>query len=124
MKKLALLLPVFLFASCFEAERDCPKFKTGEFEFTYQLNGKTFKGTFKRNDSLELETVNGRVDTNRVKWISDCEWLVQKLHPKSNAEKKAVHMKILSTTGNSYIFEYNLVGDLKNKQRGKATKTN
>lgn len=124
MKKPALLLSTILLVSCFEAERDCQKFKTGEFEFTYQLNGESITSTFKRNDSLEFETVNGRVDTNRIKWINDCEWLVQKLHPKSNAEKKAVHMKILSTTGNSYIFEYNLVGDLKNKQRGQATKTN
>lgn len=124
MRKLALLLSFFLFVSCFETKRECQKFKTGEFEFTYQLNGQTFKGSFERNDSLEFETVNGRVDTNRIKWINDCEWVVQKLHPKSNAEKKAVHMKILSTTANSYIFEYNLVGDLKNKQRGQATKTN
>ena len=37
------------------------------------------------------------------------------------AEKKAVHMKILSTTSDSYTFEYNIVGDA-NKQKGEIKK--
>ena len=38
-------------------------------------------------------------------------------------EEQAVHMKILSTTDNSYTFEYNIVGD-NNKSRGTAIKIN
>ena len=35
---------------------------------------------------------------------------------------KAVQMKILSTFEDSYIFEYNLVGDRSNVQRGRVTR--
>ena len=37
------------------------------------------------------------------------------------AEKKAIHMKILTTKGDEYVFEYNIVGDSK-KQKGTAKK--
>lgn len=37
------------------------------------------------------------------------------------AEKKAVQMKILTTKDDSYIFEYNIVGDV-NKQKGEIKK--
>jgi hypothetical protein len=47
---------------------------------------------------------------------------VKKLHPLSYQESKAVHMKILTTKDNTYTFEYNLIGDSANKQRGVVTK--
>ena len=37
-------------------------------------------------------------------------------------EAKAVQMKILSTFEDGYIFEYNLVGDRTNVQRGRVTR--
>jgi hypothetical protein len=37
------------------------------------------------------------------------------------AEEKAIHIKILTTKGNEYNFEYNIVGDT-NKQKGTAKK--
>jgi len=37
------------------------------------------------------------------------------------AEEKAIHMKILTTNGDEYLFEYNIVGDTK-KQKGTAKK--
>ncbi|UNY98109.1 hypothetical protein MQE36_13570 [Zhouia spongiae] len=123
-KLLLLFVCVSLFVSCYNVERNCTDFKTGTFEFHYTVNGEEHINKFTRTDSLEYEYVEGKVDTNSVKWINDCEFVVKKLHPKSNADKKAVHIKILSTSENSYNFEYSLVGDSKNKQKGTAVKIN
>jgi hypothetical protein len=46
---------------------------------------------------------------------------MQNINPKNRAEKKSVQMKILTTSSDSYTFEYSFVGDSK-KQRGTVTK--
>jgi len=38
------------------------------------------------------------------------------------AEEKPVHIKILTTTDNSYTFEFSIVGDNKTKSKGVAVK--
>jgi len=78
--------------------------------------------TFVRNDTLEIDYFRGRADTASIRWINDCEYIVKKLNPKNRAEEKAIHMKILTTDGDNYTFEYNIVGDSK-KAKGTATKT-
>ncbi|MGV7107382.1 DNA topoisomerase IV [Flavobacterium sp. U410] len=120
MKKLILFIPLLL-ASCYNQERNCTDFKTGTFEFSEEIDGKTERSVFERNDSLQIETFRGKTDTSSVRWINDCEFVLQKLHPKNRAETKAIHMKILSTHSDGYTFEYAFVGDSK-KQRGKAVK--
>ena len=45
-----------------------------------------------------------------------------KRNPLTFQEAKAVQMKILSTFEDGYIFEYNLVGDRSNVQRGRVTR--
>ena len=107
--------------SCYQPERNCTDFKNGEFSFTTEVSGENLTTTFIRNDSIELDYFQGKVDTSSVRWINDCEYIVKKLHPKSMAEEKSIHMKILSTTNNSYTFEYNVVGSAK-KSRGTAIK--
>mgnify|MGYP000695813559 CR=1 FL=1 len=62
------------------------------------------------------------IDTNSVRWINDCEFIVKKINPTSRNDAKAIHMKILTTSKNSYTFEYAAVGDKKNKQKGVAKK--
>ncbi len=118
----ALILFSF-FTSCYQQERNCKKFHTGTFEFETLLNGTLEKTIFERNASFEIDHYNGKSDTSSIRWINDCEYIVRKLHPKSMAEEKAVHMKILTTDKDSYTFEYSLVGATK-KQRGTAKKTN
>ncbi len=75
--------------------------------------------TFERQDSIEIDYFRGKADTSRIRWINDCEYVVEKLHPKNRAEEKAVHMKILTTSEDSYTFEYSIVGQDK-KQKGIA----
>lgn len=116
MKKIALLFSLSL-VSCYQQERNCTDFKTGKFEFSQEIDGKVETSVFERNDSLQIENFRGTIDTSSVRWINDCEFVLQKLHPRNREEKKSIHMKILTTNDNGYTFEYSYVGETK-KQRG------
>jgi hypothetical protein len=121
MKKTTLLLLALTIISCSEKERNCADFKTGTFEFTQEINGKKVTSTFTRTETIQIETFNGKTDTASVRWVNDCEFVLQKLHPKTMNEKKAISMKILFTKDNTYTFDYSFVGDAQ-KQRGTVTK--
>lgn len=116
---LILLLMVLLFTSCYQQERDCAKFRTGTFEFESYLDGELVKTRFTRNDSIEIDYFKGETDTSSIRWINDCEYVIKNLHPKSRAEEKPLHIKILTTKGNTYTFEYGLVGETR-KEKGTA----
>ncbi len=121
MKKIILLSLVFLQLSCYDAERDCKDFKTGKFKFEYEVNGIKKTTLFERNDRIEIENFEGKTDTASIRWVNDCEYVLLKLHPKNRSEEKAIGMKILTTTKNSYTFEFGMVGS-DAKQRGTVTK--
>ncbi|REH01794.1 DNA topoisomerase IV [Flavobacterium aquicola] len=121
MKKLILLLTLLSLMSCYDVERNCKDFKTGKFEFEYEINGVKKTTVFERNDSIEIETFEGKTDTSTVRWVNDCEYILQKKHPKNKAEEKAISMKILTTSKNSYTFEFGMVGS-DSKQKGTVTK--
>lgn len=120
MRYLLLLLSLCL-TSCYNPQRDCKEFKTGRFEFEAYLDGDLVKTTFIRNDSLEVEIYKNKKDTASIRWINDCEYVLKSTNPKSRAEKQPIHMKILSTSENSYTFEYSIVGK-DEKQKGRVTK--
>lgn len=121
MKKILFLFPLLLLMSCYDAERNCKDFKTGKFKFEYEVDGIKKTTVFERNDSIEIETFEGKTDTASIRWVNDCEYVLLKLHPKNMAEEKAIGMKILTTSKNSYTFEFGMVGtDV--KQRGTVTK--
>lgn len=117
------LLVLTTFASCYQQERNCTDFKTGKFISETEIEGKKYTSTFERNDSIQIETYDRKIDTFKVRWTNDCEYVIQNINPKNREEKKAVQMKILTTKDNTYTFEYSFVGDSK-KQRGTVTKTN
>ncbi|MGB7395171.1 MAG: DNA topoisomerase IV [Pricia sp.] len=121
-KRLALggLLALSL-TSCYRPERNCQEFKTGTFSFTTTVDGEEMTTMFIRNDTLEIDYFEGRADSSSVRWINDCEYVVKKLNPRNKAEEKSVSMKILSTTDDSYTFDYGLVGQAK-KSRGTAVR--
>jgi len=121
MKKIIFFLPLLLVVSCYDSERNCKDFKTGKFKFEYEVDGTKKTTIFERNDSIEIETFEGKTDTASIRWVNDCEYVLLKLHPKNMAEEKAIGMKILTTTKNSYTFEFGLVGS-DAKQRGTVTK--
>ena len=123
MKKLFLILLLpFIFIGCYEQERKCSDFKTGSFEFEIITEKDTLFSVFTRNDSIQIETFEGKTDTSTVRWINDCEFVLRKKNPKSMADKKDIHMKILTTSEREYVFEFGYVGDT-NKQKGTVKKT-
>jgi len=121
MRLFCIAFIFLLFSSCYQPERNCDKFKTGTFKFEAIVGTEVLTTTFVRNDSIEIDYFKGKADTSSIRWINNCEYIVQKLNPKSMAEEKAIHMKILTTKGNDYVFEYNIVGDQK-KQKGTVKK--
>ena len=121
MRFITGLLLSFLIFSCYNPERNCQDFKTGTFEYEALIGTELLTTTFNRNDTLEIDFFKGKSDSSSIRWINDCEYIVKKINPKNMAEKKAIHIKILTTKGNEYNFEYNIVGDT-NKQRGTAKK--
>lgn len=110
MRFLCFLVIVSLLSSCYEKERNCANFRTGAFEFEALSGTEVFKTTIIRNDSIEIDYFQGNIDTSSVRWINDCEYVLKKINPKNQAERKAIHIKILSTSKNQYTFEFREVG--------------
>lgn len=92
--------------SCYQAERNCKDFKTGTFEFTYTQDGNEKIGKFVRTQEYTIEYYDNKIDTSSVRWINDCEFITKKMHPSNSREQRAIHMKILKTSEDSYTFEY------------------
>lgn len=126
-----VLLKRFLVSSLFVyllgcnlPERNCSDYKNGDFEFSTTINNEVITSKFSRRDSIEIEYFENKIDTSFVSWVSDCEFILRKKNPATSTDKKAVNMKILSTSENGYVFEFSIVGDKKNIFRGEAIKLN
>ena len=108
IKRLFILL---LFTSCYNSERECNQFMTGEFEFSYKINDTVQKSRFTRTLNYEIEEYSGIIDSSSIKWVNNCEFLLTKLNPRTNQEKRPVRIKILRTYENSYDFEYSSINE-------------
>ncbi|NAS13537.1 DNA topoisomerase IV [Poritiphilus flavus] len=117
---LLLLIPMCL-TNCYEPQRNCADFKNGAFSFTTLIDGEEKTTTFIREGDIEVDFFEGGRDSASVRWINDCEYIIKNLSPKNRAEEQSIHMKILSTSENSYTFEYGIVGDSR-KSKGTAVK--
>jgi hypothetical protein len=122
MKYLSCIILLLSVTSCYQVERNCSKFQTGTFYSEITIDGTVYKSEFTRTQDLQIETYNNKVDSSQVRWINDCEVIFKTINPKSMAEQKDIHLKILVTTDSTYTFEYSYVGE-KTKQKGIATKT-
>lgn len=120
-----LVSSIFIYLlGCNLPERNCLDYKNGDFEFSTVINGEVITSKFSRRDSIEIEYFENKIDTSFVNWVSDCEFILRKKNPATPTDKKAVNMKILSTSENGYVFEFSIVGDKKNIFRGEAIKLN
>jgi hypothetical protein len=123
-KIITLIICGTVATSCFkQQEKNCADFKTGEFKVEFDVKGQKHTTMLERNDTIQMETYQGKTDTASVRWVSDCEYVVQNLHPTTMAEKKAYAIRILNTSKNSYTFEFGEV-DSDVKQTGTVTKLN
>ena len=95
MKFLYFILVLFFFTSCYQIERNCTDFKIGKFESTIIINDVEYSSTFERTKDLQIETFEGKTDSSTMRWINDCEVIFKTINPKSMAERKDIHLKIL-----------------------------
>lgn len=123
MRNIVFVLYLIVLTSCYHVERNCSDYKTGTFYSEVEINKVIYKSTFERSIDLQIEVYDGKTDSSKVRWINDCEVVFKTIHPKNMAEKKDIHLKIMSTTDSSYTFEYSYVGE-KIKQKGVAYKAN
>ncbi len=123
MKRILILLCLTLVSCLQQPERDCTAFRTGKFRFEQDIKGIKHVTVFERTDSLQIETYEGRTDTAVIRWVNDCEYVLRKKHPRNRAEKEAIDMKILTTSKNSYTFEFGILGKNETKT-GTAVKIN
>ncbi|PKG50985.1 DNA topoisomerase IV [Olleya sp. 1-3] len=117
--KFLYLIVLTSFLSCYNVERNCTDFKTGQFYSEVKVADKIYKSTFTRTENLQIESYDGKIDSSSVRWVNNCEVIYKTINPKNMAERKDVHLKILTTTDSSYTFEYSYVGET-NKQKGIA----
>ena len=108
MRILLCLICFSLLTGCYTIDRNCSDFKTGTFEFTYNVDGVEKTSKFVRTETLNIDYFDNKIDSASVRWINDCEFIQKALNPKSMAEEKAIHFKILTTTKDTYTFEYQL----------------
>lgn len=116
MRFFILLFSSLLLVSCYEQERNCSDFKTGTFEFEALSGTEVFKTTITRNDSIEVDYYQGKTDSSSIRWVNDCEYILTKINPKNQAEKKAILIKILTTSKDEYSFEFSEVGKVKSRK--------
>ena len=119
-----LLCALIFLNSCYSVERDCLPFHQGTFEFSQIINGEMKTSTFTRDSLYEIERFEGKIDTASIRWVNNCECILTKLNPTSNQDKRPIQIKIINTQNKTYTFEYSLVGDNKNTQRGTIQKIN
>ena len=86
------LLLLTLLTSCYNQERNCTDFKTGKFTSETEIEGKKYTSTFERNDSIQIESYEGKIDTFKVRWTNDSEYIIQNMNPKNREDKKPVQM--------------------------------
>ena len=118
------LFILFLLTSCYTIDRDCDEFRTGEFEFSYKLNDTIRKSTFIRTIDYEIEEYNNVIDSSLISWVNNCEFILTKLNPKTNQEKRPVRIKIIRTYEDSYDFEYSSVNEPIVIKRGEVKRIN
>ena len=120
MKKITILS--LLFISCYSVDRNCVEFRTGSFEFITSINDSIVKSTFIRTDNYEIEEFKGVKDSSTIRWVNECEFILTKINPKTNQERRPIRIKILRTYGNSYDFEYSQVNNPQKINRGTVNK--
>ena len=117
MKYLALLLFGLLISCQQKAQTNVNSFKNGKFK-TVLEDSETVSYAV-RNDSLQIETTNKKIDTFKIKWINNFEYVLVKKNPKDLLDSLPFHVKITSVNKDGYDF----IAHYKRsnfKQKGKA----
>ena len=101
-----ILMGLMLVCCIDQPERNCQDYRTGEFWIVIENGGTKDSTLVIRTEDRQIEIYNQRTDTSVVRWLNDCEFVLQLNTPNNKEEEKALGFKILSTTDTSYTFEY------------------
>ena len=96
-----LLLP-FLFSCKDDRLAKVSDFRTGSFKTV--LDDRQIVSTALRNDSLQIESYEGKVDTFNIQWVDPFEYILVKNNPKTLLDSTPFHVKITSLQKGSYTF--------------------
>lgn len=109
--------------SCIDQpQRNCKEHHTGEYWVIIEQNGQADSTLIQRSAETQIEVYQQKRDTSYVRWLNDCEFVLQMANPKNMQEEKALRFKILSTTDTTYTFEYSLVNSKNQALQGMAIK--
>lgn len=102
------------------AAPDADRFKSGTFEIPA---GKGYEKTIIiRQDSIQIEKYEDRIDTLSISWKNNFNYTLKMLHPKTAIDEDPIHVKITNIKDSSYEFEA-VIGHSNYVQKGEITKT-
>lgn len=113
MKHLLLFILLTSFYTV-SAQNDCEKFKNGTFKMSDPVIN--FSCTITRNDSIQVEKVDGTNEesTFKVVWTSPCEYTLQMIAGPPDGvaffEDKVLKVKIIATEEDNYTYEAKIDG--------------
>ena len=104
MKKIALIIGFFtVIVACKNDELNPDRFRTGTFEIPA---GKGYEKTIIiRQDSLQIEKYESRIDSLSINWTNNFNYTLRMLHPKTAIDEDPIHVKITNLKKYSYDFE-------------------
>ena len=120
MKYVTLIILFIIITSCQQkSQTNVNSFKNGKFKTV--LEDQKIVSYAIRNDSLQFEITNNKIDTFKINWINSFEYVLVKKTPKDLLDSTPFHVKITAIKGNSFNFTAYYKGS-NFKQKGKATK--
>ena len=121
MKKIVYIISILtLIISCKNEPLSPDRFKSGTFEIAA---GKGYEKTvIIRQDSLQIEKYENRIDTLSIAWKNNFNYTLKMLHPKTAIDEDPIHVKITNIEKNSYEFEA-VIGHSNFVQKGEILKT-
>ena len=108
-----------LLSACTQKETKVATFRKGTFKT--HLDGTDITSVAIRNDSIQYENYNSKIDTFSIKWISNFEYELLNLHPKNALDSTLFVVKITGIKEKSYTFTAHYKGS-NFKQKGSAIK--
>ena len=104
MKWIAVILLSFVVYSCLKGNNSrVEDFRTGNYK-TVLEDEKTVSTAY-RNDSLQIETYEGKKDTFYIQWLDAFEYVLVKKNPRTRLDSTDFHVKITGIGKDSYEFK-------------------
>ena len=85
--KYMLFSMLLLNFSCYKVKRNCSNFRFGTFKYERVIGNKLSTSFFIRDNDIEIEYYNNKIDTSKIKWVNECEFILRKQNPINIIEK-------------------------------------